>query len=83
VDKRLEKELKVAFGRQVRKLRLAKGFSMRGFAKEADMDYSQLARIETGLISPIISTVYRIATALNVGFTEIFDFSHPNPANKQ
>jgi transcriptional regulator with XRE-family HTH domain len=77
VDKKQEKELKLALGSQIRRLRTTKGFTLRGFANEADMDYSLLARFETGKISPTISTVYKIAKASLVTFSEVFDFQLP------
>ena len=77
MNKKADKELRLAFGMQVKKLRLAKGYSMRGFANEADIEYSQVVRIENGIISPTITTVYKIAETLNVSFKELFDFKYP------
>lgn len=76
MNKKADKELRLAFGMQVRKLRLAKNFSMRGFANEADIEYSQVVRIENGLISPTITTVYKIAETLNVSLRDLFDFKY-------
>jgi transcriptional regulator with XRE-family HTH domain len=76
VNKKADKELRLAFGLQVKKLRLAKGFSMRGFANEADIEYSQVVRIENGIISPTITTVYKIAESLNVSLKDLFDFKY-------
>jgi transcriptional regulator with XRE-family HTH domain len=76
VNKKADKELRLAFGMQVKKLRLAKGFSMRGFANEADIEYSQVVRIENGIISPTITTVYKIAETLNVSLKDLFDFKY-------
>ena len=76
MNKKADKELRLAFGMQVRKLRLAKGFSMRGFANEADIEYSQVVRIENGIISPTITTVYKIAETLNVSLKELFDLEY-------
>ena len=77
MNKKADKELRLAFGMQVKKLRLAKGYSMRGFANEADIEYSQVVRIENGIISPTITTVHKIAETLNVSFKELFDFKYP------
>lgn len=63
-----------AFGQQLRKLRLGKGISMRGLAKEADIEYSQLSKIERGVINTTISTVYALAQALDIPVKEFFDF---------
>ena len=76
MNKKADKELRFAFGMQVKKLRLAKGFSMRGFANEADIEYSQVVRIENGIIGHTITTVYKIAETLNVSLKDLFDFKY-------
>lgn len=63
-----------AFGLQLRKIRQSKGLSMRGLAKEADIEYSQLSKIERGVINTTISTVYTLAQALDTPVKEFFDF---------
>jgi transcriptional regulator with XRE-family HTH domain len=78
VNKKLEKEIRVLFGEHLKKLRLLKGFSMRGFANEADIDYSQVVRIENGIISPTLSTCYKIAETLDIPLKELFDFKYPS-----
>jgi transcriptional regulator with XRE-family HTH domain len=77
VNKKVDNEVRLAFGKQIRKLRLAKGYSMRGFANEADFEYSQVVRIENGIISPTITTVYKIAETLSVSLKDLFDFKYP------
>ncbi len=47
---------------------------MRGFANEADIEYSQIVRIENGIIGPTITTVYKIAETLNISLKDLFDF---------
>ncbi len=71
-----------AFGNQVRKLRLAKGISMRKFAMNIDMEYSQLSKIELGTINPTISTAYSIAEGLEVSTKELFEFKNPLKGKK-
>jgi len=63
-----------AFGNQLRKLRQSKGLSMRQLAAEADMEYSQLSKIERGIINTTISTVHSIAITLDIPEKEFFDF---------
>jgi len=77
VNRKKDNELKIAFGEHVRKLRLARGKSMRGFADEADIEYSQIARIEKGEISPTIVTAAKIADALEIALKDLFDFKIP------
>ena len=65
----------LAFGNQLRKVRQGKGLSMRQLAAEADMEYSQLSKIERGVTNTTISTVHALATALEVHAKELFDFT--------
>lgn len=48
---------------------------MRKLASEADMEYSQLSKIERGVINTTISTVHSLAQALGVHEKELFDFN--------
>ena len=77
MNKKVDKELRLALGMQVRKLRLEKGFSMRGFANEADIEYSQIVRIENGIISPTLTTIYKLTETLNISLKDLFDFKYP------
>ena len=63
-----------AFGMRLRELRTEKGISMRGLAKEADIEYSQLSKIERGVINTTISTVYALAQALDIPVKDFYDF---------
>jgi transcriptional regulator with XRE-family HTH domain len=66
-----------AFGAQLRKLREEKGISMRQLALQADMEYSQLSKIERGVINTTISTVHALADALDIPERDFFDFKVP------
>lgn len=63
-----------AFGVHLRKLRENKGIGMRQFAIIADMEYSQLSKIERGVINPTISTALALTTALGISHNDIFNF---------
>lgn len=67
----------IAFGNRLRVLRQEKGISMRGLAKEADIEYSQLSKIERGVINTTISTVYALAQALDIPVKDFYDFKNP------
>jgi transcriptional regulator with XRE-family HTH domain len=70
-----------AFGCHLRKLRQKKGLTMLELAFEADIEYSQIAKIERGVSNPTISTVYALAKALDVPIVSLFRF--PDPAIKK
>ena len=66
-----------AFGKHLRKLREKKGMTMRQFAIEADIEYSQLSKIERGVINTTISTALTLSNALQVDVRELFKFKFP------
>ena len=82
MNKKTEKDLKASFGDHLKKLRLAKGNSMRGFANEADIDYSQVVKIENGIISPTLTTLYKIAETLGIPLKDLLDFTYPSSVKK-
>lgn len=63
-----------AFGKNLRRIRTEKGLGMREFALQADIEYSQLSRIELGTTNTTIVTAYSLAEALGVPVKELFDF---------
>jgi transcriptional regulator with XRE-family HTH domain len=74
VNSKITQEYCKAFGAHFRKLRLEKGFGMREFAHMADMEYSQLSKIERGVTNPTLITIITLADALDVNHTLLFDF---------
>lgn len=63
----------VAFGNAVRRIRKGKKISMQQLAHQADIELSQIYRIETGKINPKLSTILNIARALGVSPAEFFN----------
>ena len=63
----------VAFGAAVRRIRKGKKISMQQLAHQADIELSQIYRIETGKINPKLTTILNIARALDVSPTEFFN----------
>lgn len=53
-------------GTKMREARLQKGMSIEYLANTSGMDYSQLARMETGQVNFTISYLFRVAEALGV-----------------
>jgi transcriptional regulator with XRE-family HTH domain len=71
------KEFCLAFGTHLKALRREKGLTLRGLALEADMEHSQLSKIERGINNPTISTVLALSRALEVSIQQMFDFKFP------
>lgn len=63
-----------AFGENLRRIRKKKGLTMMELAYEAEIEYSQVAKIERGISNTTISTVKLLAVALNISPKELFDF---------
>ncbi|MBN8682046.1 MAG: helix-turn-helix transcriptional regulator [Chitinophagales bacterium] len=63
-----------AFGKHLRSLRLAKGLSQEQLAWKADIELSQISRIERGIINTSLSQLLVIAAALEIPLKELCDF---------
>lgn len=64
-------------GNRLRELRTERGMSMRGLARASGLSTNALSMIERGRTSPSVSTLYKIATALNVPVTAFFRMEPP------
>ena len=79
MNNHLHKDFCAAFGAQLRKLRLTKGFGLREFAMIADMEYSQLSKIERGVTNTTLNTMLNLCVALKVSHQDLFDFTFEIP----
>lgn len=59
-------------GERIRKLRTDNQLTLENLAFNADMDYTQLSRIELGKINTSLFQIYKIATALKIPTSDIF-----------
>lgn len=64
----------LAFGKNLRTIRLKQKLSMEKLALAAGIEYSQVFDIEHGKINTTISTVHLLAKGLNVPEKSLFDF---------
>lgn len=60
------------FGKRLRELRKAQGYSQEGFALAVELDRTYIGGIERGERNPGLKTILRIAEALGVSATELF-----------
>jgi transcriptional regulator with XRE-family HTH domain len=67
-----------AFGERVKQLRESKGLSMRQLAATADMDHTQIFRIEHGVVNTTISMVLALSEGLQIPHYELFNFPFPD-----
>lgn len=63
-----------ALGSRLRELRRLRGLSQEELAWKADLELSQISRIERGVINTSVSQVLSIAEALEISLPEFFDF---------
>ena len=64
----------MAFGSNLRRIRIEKNLSQAELAFRCKMEISQIGRIERGIINTSISSVFTISEALNVNPKDLFDF---------
>jgi len=62
----------LAFGQKVRSIRNDKNISMQYLANLAEIEVSQIHRIETGKINPKLTTILILAKALDINPSEFF-----------
>ena len=74
MDIETKKNLLKLFGSNLQKLRKKKMLSYRELAQLCDVDHSQISKIEKGLISIQITTIYELANGLNVQAKELLNF---------
>ena len=69
-----DEKVLVAFGHHLAKTRQQKKLSQRKVALTAEIDVSQISRIERGLINPSLSTMFVIAEAMDVPLGKLCTF---------
>jgi DNA-binding NtrC family response regulator len=69
---RREDELHATIGRQIRDLRKARGLTLKQMARRTNLSVSLLSQIERAESSASVSSLFKVATALDVRLTELF-----------
>ena len=64
---------RVIVGKNVRRLRLAKGLTQEQLAFEADLDLTYVGGIERGRRNPSLLVMARVAGALDVSLSELIE----------
>ncbi len=67
-------EVNIAFGKRVSALRKSAGFSQEQFAFMCEMDRTYIGTIERGEKSPTLNTINKIAIALGISKSELFNY---------
>ena len=69
---RREDELHAALGRQIRDLGKARGLTLKQMARRTNLSVSLLSQIERAESSASVSSLFKVATALDVRLTDLF-----------
>jgi len=69
---RREDELHASIGRQIRDLRKARGLTLKQMARRTNLSVSLLSQIERAESSASVSSLFKVATALDVRLTDLF-----------
>ncbi len=64
-------------GKRIRNIRKSKKMTLEDLAFEIDMDYSFIARIETGKATASLETLYKISKGLKIKFYQLFNEIDP------
>ncbi|WP_161524751.1 helix-turn-helix domain-containing protein [Alteribacter lacisalsi] len=59
-------------GERIKKLRIKKGYSLRGLGDRIDTSFTHISRIESGQKTPNLSFLYKLSEALNVPMNYFF-----------
>jgi DNA-binding NtrC family response regulator len=69
---RREDELHLAIGRTIRELRKQRGLTLKQMARRTKLSVSLLSQIERAESSASVSSLFKVATALDVKITDLF-----------
>ncbi|HMU97364.1 MAG TPA: helix-turn-helix transcriptional regulator [Chitinophagales bacterium] len=69
-----DKEIMLKFGATLKSIRKSKNLSQQALANNAEIELSQVYRIEKGKINPTLSTISNLAKALEIDIKDLFDF---------
>jgi DNA-binding NtrC family response regulator len=67
-----EEELHVTIGRSIRELRKARSLTLKQMARRTNLSVSLLSQIERAESSASVSSLFKVATALDVRLTDLF-----------
>lgn len=67
-------EVREAFGKHLRKLRLERKWTQEELADRADMHFTYIGQIERGVRNPSLINLHKLAKALNVNAGKLFPF---------
>ena len=76
-------DLPKRLGKRIRELRNRGGITQAQLADRVDISHEFLSRLERGLKAPSLDTSEKIATALGISLSELFDFGEVPAGEKE
>jgi ribosome-binding protein aMBF1 (putative translation factor) len=70
-----DNSLQIIVGKQIQKIRESKSISQQDLAAKCNFEKSNMSRLEAGRVNPTLSTLEKVANALDVTLAELFTFS--------
>lgn len=70
----LNHSIQVKVGKQIQKLRELKGLSQQDLAAKCNFEKSNMSRLEAGKVNPTLSTLEKVASAMEINIIELFNF---------
>lgn len=70
----MKNDINIAFGKRVAELRKSAGYSQEKFAFKCNVDRTYIGTIERGEKSPTLNTIDKIARALGITKSELFNY---------
>jgi transcriptional regulator with XRE-family HTH domain len=71
-----EVELRLHLGQRVKYLRRLSNLTQAQLAEKTNLSINYISEIETGVTSPTLKTLLKLAQELNVEMKGLFDFEH-------
>jgi transcriptional regulator with XRE-family HTH domain len=68
--------VKELIGARIKELRRSKGMSQEALAEKTGISSKYISSIERGKENPTLDTFIKLADALNIELSEVFNFSH-------
>jgi transcriptional regulator with XRE-family HTH domain len=69
-----ENSLQIIVGKNIQKIRESKDISQQELAAKCNFEKSNMSRLEAGRVNPTLSTLEKVAKALDVSLAELFTF---------
>lgn len=74
-NQRLEDLLQIKVGKRIQQIRIEKKLSQQDLAAKCNFEKSNMSRLESGGVNPTLSTLEKVANALDITLAELFTFN--------